>query len=752
MAGRQAVRVSIGPRAKATALARTALLARAAVLACAAAVLVACGSDGDPAAGACSASSNIDRSAALALRDGAGSAAAAQYEFDVSALGAGASKELNFQIANTAAAVAALPLQLKSAQLVEFDSAGKPVQSSQFQCIGPGDKPCDQASWPQVVPAGFDPACAAAGAKTSAAFKVRYLRPAAVSVRTAELSLVFEGDVKQGSTPVVVKFAARLGSPKLSCNPPSHDFGKVGLAESASTTVVCANTGKAEAVISQAKMLGSLPLQAKLGSFVVNAASPLPEGSALVVPAGSTLPINVWFDKLPSEQKMEAILRLATSDPTKPQLDLSFTANANGPCLSAAPASLDFGEQPPGVQVKKELQLKSCGTDDLQVTGVTLGAAAEQGFGVSLATTCFDGKVPTAQAPLVIPKGESCSLFVTYTAPQLGAVSAGSLEVDSSAGKKVVALSGKGAASVACPKACMSLQLKGGGKISGAVVPQSEVQLDAGCSTPANHPITKWKWSVQQPAGSYSLLAPSDAAKAPTFQPNIAGKYVFTLEVTDEIGTAGCTAATYELLVIPDDKLHVELTWETAADADKTDVGDKDGKLADGKYAGSDMDLHLAHPEAIDQPGQPDLDKDGTPEPWNASCYDCFVLNTLPQWGDLSDYDDDATLDRDDKDGWGPENINVTVPEAGLQYYVGVYYWSANGFGKSTPTVRIYLDGQSTPFMVKTGPLMAQGELWCAGRVSWKPNAVVSCKNADAQGNLLHKAVPLPSPAALKCK
>jgi hypothetical protein len=128
------------------------------------------------------------------------------------------------------------------------------------------------------------------------------------------------------------------------------------------------------------------------------------------------------------------------------------------------------------------------------------------------------------------------------------------------------------------------------------------------------------------------------------------------------------------------------------------------------------------------------------------------VLNTLPQWGDLSDYDDDATLDRDDKDGWGPENINLFLPEQAVQYFVGVYYWSANGFGKSTPTVRIYLDGQSTPFVVKTGPLMAQGELWCAGRVSWKPSAVVPCKNADTQGNLLHKAVPLPSPAALKCK
>lgn len=714
--------------------------------------LVACSETTDDPAGTCSASANIDRSANLLVRDGAGSAAALQYDFDASALGSGAVKEFSFQIANTAAAVAALPLQVKSVQFQEFDNTGKAIAVSQFACLGPGDKPCDQASWPAVVPAGFDPACAPAGAVQAAAFKVRYTRPAAPGMRSAQLSVVFDGDVKQGSAPIVLKFSARLGSPKLSCNPPGYDFGKVGLAEAASTTVVCANTGKAEAVISQAKMLGSLPLSAKIGSYTVQAAAPMPQGAEVVVPAGSTLQIPVWFDKLPSEQKMEAILRLVTNDPTKPQLDLSFTANATGPCLSMTPASLDFAEQPPGVQAKKELQLKSCGTEDLAITGVSLGSSAEQGFGVSLATTCFDGKNPSTGAPLIIPKGESCSLFVTYTAPKLGAQSQGSLEIDSSAGKKTVGLSGSGASSVACPKACMSLQVKGGAPIKGAVVPQTEVQLDAGCSTPANSPIVKWKWSVQQPAGSYSVLAPSDAAKAPTFQPNIAGKYTFSLEVTDEIGTPGCAAATYELLVVPDDKLHVELTWDTPGDSNKTDEGDKDGKLPDGKYAGADMDLHLAHPDALDQPGQPDLDKDGTPEPWNATCYDCFVLNTLPQWGDLSDYDDDASLDRDDKDGWGPENINLFLPEPGLQYFVGVYYWSANSFGKSTPTVRIYLDGQSSPFLVKTGPLMAQGELWCAGRVSWKPSAVVPCKNADAQGNLLHKAVPLPTSAALKCK
>lgn len=712
----------------------------------------ACGEDAASQTGVCNASSNIDRSATFALRDSGGGAAAAQYELDAAGMAAGVVKEYTFVLTNTASAVAALPLTVKSVQLKELDSAGAAATANQFTCIGPGDVPCAQAKWPEVVPAGFDPACAKAGPATSASFKIRYTRPAKAEVRKLEVALTLEGDIKQGATPVVITFQARLGTPKLSCSPPKYDFGKVGLAEAASTTVVCANTGKADAVISDAKMLGSLPLQAKLESVLVNGATPMAPGTKVVVPAGSTLNIDVWFDGLASEQKMEAILRMATTDPALPQLDLTFAVNATGPCLSLLPGAIAFGEQPPGVQIKMELLLKSCGTEELKVTGIALIEGQDQGFGVSLATTCFDGKVPTAEAPATIPKGSTCAVFATYTAPKLGAISNGVLAVESSAGQKTATLSGSGAATVACPKACMSLQVKGGAPITGAVVPQTEVQLDAGCSTPAGHPVTKWKWTVQQPAGSFSVFAPSDAAKAPTFQPNIAGKYTFNLEISDEIGAAGCAQAQYELLVVPDDKLHVELTWDTPADANKTDTGDKDGKLPDGKYAGSDMDLHLAHPDAIDQPGQIDLDKDGVPEPWNASCYDCFVLNTLPQWGDLSDYDDDATLDRDDKDGWGPENINVALPEKGLKYYVGVYYWSANGFGKSTPTVRIYLDGLATAFAVKTGPALAQGELWCAGRVSWGPNGVTPCKNADMQGNLVLKSVPLPSPAGLKCK
>ena len=53
---------------------------------------------------------------------------------------------------------------------------------------------------------------------------------------------------------------------------------------------------------------------------------------------------------------------------------------------------------------------------------------------------------------------------------------------------------------------------------------------------------------------------------------------------------------------------------------------------------------------------------------------------------------DNPSLDRDDTDGAGPENVNLGQPE-NVCYEIGVHYWAAHGFGNSFATVRIYLYG-----------------------------------------------------------
>ncbi len=709
--------------------------------------LAGCGTEA-PTNTACN-NENIDHNAVLRISDGSGNAAALAYDIDMVAMQPGGVREFGFRIINNAQAVSGRALLVKTVAVQETDADGKPVAAPAFSCLGHDGKPCAPAGFPAVIPVGFDAACAPSGAIALANFTVRYTRPTSSELRKFKVSFTFSGDTKQADTPWTAVFSTRLGSPKLDCTPPYTDFGKVGLAQGATATVLCANDGKGAAVISSATMLGTLPLQAQLGSYLIAKGSDLPAGKTIEIPAGTALEIPVEFKNLPSEEKAQAILRLATNEIGKEKVDLSFVVNTTGPCLKFVPAGpLDFGVAPVGVPQPREVLLQACGTEDLSLTNVAVAEGADQGFAVSFNSTCFGGKAPSTASPVVVPKGATCSLGVSYTAPQLGASNKGKVVVTSNAGKGELGVVGKAATTVQCPKACMSVKLANGGSLTGDVLPQSKLKFDASCSVPGSsgQPVSKYKWSLQQPAGSYATFLPSPNVKTPQLQPNIAGKYMVTLDIADALDTPGCGPTTYELNVVSDDKLYVELTWDTPADPTKTDETDP---TPGAKAVGSDMDVHLAHADAPDEPGQPDLDKNGEPDPWYAPCLDCSVWNVVGKWGKGGDFDDDAALDRDDKDGWGPEIIAVHVPQPALAYFVGVYYFSANAFGKSTPTIKVYLDGKL--HTTKIGPVMDMQDMWCAGVATWSPASFKPCKGADSKGDLLSKKYPLQPNKNLKC-
>jgi hypothetical protein len=93
-------------------------------------------------------------------------------------------------------------------------------------------------------------------------------------------------------------------------------------------------------------------------------------------------------------------------------------------------------------------------------------------------------------------------------------------------------------------------------------------------------------------------FVPNASFPNPSMTVNAAGTYVFCLEVWDNNDQKSCEPACVEILVIPDNAIHIELLWSTPGDPDNTDGG---------PAAGADMDLHLAHPKATG----PDIDCDG---------------------------------------------------------------------------------------------------------------------------------------------
>ncbi len=210
------------------------------------------------------------------------------------------------------------------------------------------------------------------------------------------------------------------------------------------------------------------------------------------------------------------------------------------------------------------------------------------------------------------------------------------------------------------------------------VIPQTNLHLDGEGSYSANGKITKWEWEVDQPAGSQSVFLPSNEVSDPSFEANVAGVYTFKLRVWDEVDSPSCFPVNYEVIVIPDTAVHVELLWHTPEDPDETDTG---------LGAGTDVDLHFKHPLA----SGPDLDGCGTPDGWCDPLFDCFALNPHPEWGSFEPaVGDNPHLGRDDSDGAGPENVKLAAPED-LVYRIGVHCRDDHGYGPSYATVRVYL-------------------------------------------------------------
>ena len=160
----------------------------------------------------------------------------------------------------------------------------------------------------------------------------------------------------------------------------------------------------------------------------------------------------------------------------------------------------------------------------------------------------------------------------------------------------------------------------------------------------------------------------------------------------------------------PSEALYVELTWITPGDANPDDTG---------PGAGSDLDLHFAHPFA--NSGE-DLDGDPGNDPWFDNFFDVFWFNSNPNWGSVDPFiEDDPEVVRDDTDGAGPEIIALDMPED-ITYRIGVHYWYDHGFGDSDAVVRVYIEGA----LVYTSPpvTLSSRDMWDVAEVVWPTRTV----------------------------
>ncbi len=397
------------------------------------------------------------------------------------------------------------------------------------------------------------------------------------------------------------------------------------------------------------------------------------------------------------------------------RIELTGTGVDNGvPDIDIAPAECDFGRAAQGSVKNCTLTITNEGSRDLMFESVELviddSPGEEMGdvFG-------FFGR-PPAEGDVIVATAEEnlAEVSVRFFPQALGSYS-GTLYFrtnDPDEQEIAVPLRGIGVDPPTCNIGVLSVNgFEVAPGTSPTIEPLDDVILSADASSPssASGSINGVKWEIiEQPGGSTATLtSPTGITTGFTFADvlgvDLAGRYRVRATVTDDLGTDSVNECELEFEAVPTDSVLVQLSWDTSH---------------------GDMDLHFTKqneegtycPQAV-APGPNALSSTCASDRQSDDCYfgNCKATSgERPDWdGDGVASEGDPSLDIDDLDGFGPENINVDTAVEG-KYLVGVDYYS--GSGTIGNTVRIYLYGQLEAEFFRD---LMSGEFWEVALIDW---------------------------------
>lgn len=464
------------------------------------------------------------------------------------------------------------------------------------------------------------------------------------------------------------------------------------------------NTGFAPLEISRAVVTGSDDFSVSYPASADINADPATDGTSppTILQPNETFPVRVFFNPADNNPST-ADLIFFSNDPDSAQYAVKLQGNSGAPCIKLSREDeINFGEGGIGYANNKTITIENCSpTQDLNVSDISV---TDDGGGVF---SIKDGSLPAGLPAdaAIIPPDNTASFVLTYT-PEAEIVSNGELTVRSNDPAKAnlkVPIVGKGTNNV-CPQAIAQARLSDSPQYRQeiATIPLKTIQLDGTQSVDANGRIASYEWTIiQRPPNSTARIDPTNTDPQPTLFLDLAGVYVIELIVYDEQGLASCNddeTRRVTISAVPDEDIHVQLVWDTPSDPDQTDTN------------GTDLDLHYLHPNGR----------------WNAAPYDIFWRNNTADWGAPGAFDD-PSLDIDDTDGSGPENVNHNNPESGLNYSVGIYYYADRGFGPSYATLRIYVQGTQR-YEYRDQYMPNEVTFWRAAVISW-PGGQISAIN-----------------------
>ena len=427
-----------------------------------------------------------------------------------------------------------------------------------------------------------------------------------------------------------------------------------------------------------------------------------------VLAPGDELDVRIRFAPL-STDPASAELIIDSNDPDSPQYIVSLTGNSGIPILELGGAEpidtprdqathlLEFGPCSIGRSSTRTIRLRNGGSEMLEVTDVSV---TDDGGGVfELVESSLPGDFPSRKLEL---EPDEEALFAVSYVPDAEGVDSGRMTISSNdplAAELVVDLSGSGSTNT-CPTAIAEATILGGSSTAStqvSTIPLKTLLLD-GSSSSDDGSIQRYEWTLPNtPINSNARILPGGSPSEAKLFLDIAGPYVIELQVWDDQNMPSCEPARVLVLAKPDEDIHVQLVWETPSDRDEGDL------------IGTDVDLHYLHPLGE----------------WDKLPYDIFWKNREADWGIPGDSSDDPSLDIDDTNGAGPENVNHDNPESGRNYSVGVYYFADNGFGASYATVRIYIEGELA-YTVRDKYLEREGAFWNVAAIVWPLKDVIA--------------------------
>ncbi|MDQ3034756.1 MAG: MopE-related protein [Myxococcota bacterium] len=246
------------------------------------------------------------------------------------------------------------------------------------------------------------------------------------------------------------------------------------------------------------------------------------------------------------------------------------------------------------------------------------------------------------------------------------------------------------------------------------------VSLSGSGSDPDGGTVT-YSWTItSRPVGSTANPATPTAAST-TFFLDASGTYTARFCVRDDEGEMACCDVT--ITSRAPGALHVEVSWSTA-------YGDVDGHL---------------------------LSTTRTPDDGWFTTDDCYWGNPAPEWG-AAGAAANPTLDRDDTDGYGPENMTIASMPMSGRYHVGVHYYcshsigagAAPGDGPTSGTVRIYCDGAL--IATYTGIMLSETDDWrTVARVDYPSCVGMSINRLTNGSSILPSAFTAPRHCEIPC-